>query len=385
MVRYTTVAMQKITTESGVVGIIVAICFLFLPGHLKACAKGTDTTRYHHFLETIGGFGFVMPHHSSIAYHVQDHILPVHLQWGIKTRGTKGWQREMGLPELGMGLFRSNLGNDNIYGHATALYGFASWPLYQPLNLRYQIGFGIAHLTKLFDAQTNYTNIAIGSHLNIYFDATIKTHISLSQHWKVLYLLQFTHFSNGKLQSPNKGLNLITNNIGLSYHFGNLHPHKGYVAPAPLPPPHHISIWGGMGLKTISRDVPGKKFASTLGVHYRKSFTAVTSWGGGLDLFYDETLRKAPQPNTSGRNTNFYQLGLHADLDKHIERFTITLQIGGYLYTPVTPEGPLYTRVGLRYNITNNLWGNLSLKSHYATASFIEWGIGYNLWKSETL
>lgn len=376
--------MQQIAIKSGTLGIIVAICSLLLPTHLQAHDVAADTTRHHHFLETLGGYGFVMPHHTSIAYHVEDHIQPVHLRWGIKTRGTKAWQHAMGLPEMGIGLFRSNLGNNEIYGTATALYGFAAWSLFPPLNLRYQIGFGLAHLTKHFDAQSNYTNIAIGSHLNIYFDATLKTHIPLNRQWRLLYFLQFTHFSNGKLQSPNKGLNLITNNIGVSYHFGNLSPHKGSVFPAPQPPAHHVSVWTGIGLKTISRDVPGRKLASTLGIHYRRSPSSITSWGGGLDLFYDESLRKDPKPNAPDRNSNLYQLGLHADLDKHIERFTITVQIGGYLYTPVTPEGPVYTRLGLRYGITDKLWCNLSLKSHYAIASFVEWGLGYNLWKSNT-
>jgi len=321
-----------------------------------------------------------MPHHTSIAYHVNEHITPFHLRWGIKTRGTKLWHHQMGFPTMGIGLYRSNLGNDDIYGKATAVYGFASWPLYKPLNLEYQIGFGIAHLTKTFDIEDNYTNIAIGSHLNIYFDATIKTHIPINQHWQLLYFLQFTHFSNGKMQSPNKGLNLITNNLGISYHFGNLTSTNNYIHPNQRLPLHQIAIWTGAGLKTISRDRPEKKFASTLGLQYRHSSSNLTSWGGGIDFFYDESLRKETSSREPENKSHFYQVGLHADLDRHIERFTLTLQIGGYLHTKVDPEAPFYTRIGIRYKATNRIWCNLSLKAHYAIASFIEWGIGYNLW-----
>jgi hypothetical protein len=363
--------------------VIVVLCFFLQPLVLKAETAKPDSAQKHQFVDMFGGYGFVMPHHTSIAYHVNEHITPFHLRWGIKTRGTKLWHHQMGFPTMGIGLYRSNLGNDDIYGKATAVYGFASWPLYKPLNLEYQIGFGIAHLTKTFDIEDNYTNIAIGSHLNIYFDATIKTHIPINKNWQLLYFLQFTHFSNGKMQSPNKGLNLITNNLGISYHFGNFNQCPNPTVPSSVQSSkNRIDLWAGIGMKTISRSIPGKKFASTLGLQYRRSTSTLTSWGGGLDLFYDESLRQNPELMEAESSSNFYQLGLHADMDKHIERFSLTLQIGGYLYTAVDPEAPLYTRLGIRYQVNHNIWCNLSLKAHYAIASFIEWGIGYNLWKS---
>lgn len=362
--------------------IIAAICFNLQPLNLMAGMEKTDSTQKHHFIDMFGGYGFVMPHHTSIAFHVNEHITPFHLRWGIKTRGTKSWHHQMGFPTMGIGLYRSNLGNDDIYGKATAVYGFASWPLYKPLNLEYQIGFGIAHLTKTFNIENNYTNIAIGSHLNIYFDTTIKTHIPINQHWQLLYSLQFTHFSNGKVKSPNKGLNLITNNLGVSYHFGNLNRYKGPVKPIIQNSKNRLALWAGIGIKTISRSIPGKRFASTLGLQYRRSASTLTSWGGGIDVFYDESLRQNPDLLEAENRSSFYQLGLHADIDKHIERFTLTLQVGGYLYTAVEPEAPVYTRLGIRYQMSQKLWCNLSLKAHYAIASFIEWGIGYNLWQS---
>jgi len=359
----------------------IALCML-INGFTLQAASQPDSTDRHYVFETQGGYGFVMPHHTSIAYNIREHVVPIHLRMAIKCRGTKAWQRKMHNPLIGMGLHRTNLGNDNIYGHATALYGFARWPLYRPINLEYQMGFGTAWISKKFDIEKNYTNIAIGSNLNIYFDATLTASLPINKTWHLNYYLQFIHFSNGKMQSPNKGLNLITNNLGVAYHFGNLTTYKGTV-PSPIKPAkHQVWLWAGAGAKTVSRDRPDHKFASTLGLQYRKASSPFTAWGGGIDLFYDKSLPEQEATTNEPLTEKYHQLGIHADLDKHLASFIFTMQVGTYLYTPISPEAPVYTRLGLRYAPNAHLWFNVSLKAHYAIASFIEWGMGFNIWQS---
>ena len=55
------------------------------------------------------------------------------------------------------------------------------------------------------------------------------------------------------------------------------------------------------------------------------------------------------------------------------------LQLGVYVYKPYKPEEWLYTKIGLKYYFTDNIYGSMILKSHFATAEVLEFGIGYRL------
>ena len=48
-----------------------------------------------------------------------------------------------------------------------------------------------------------------------------------------------------------------------------------------------------------------------------------------------------------------------------------------YLRDRYRPNGPLYHRIGFRYQLKNGLYGNVTLKSHWAKADYMELGIGY--------
>jgi hypothetical protein len=58
-------------------------------------------------------------------------------------------------------------------------------------------------------------------------------------------------------------------------------------------------------------------------------------------------------------------------------RLALVVNIGGYIYAPVEVLAPIYSRIGLRYRIKDKFLTNFTLKSHWAKASYFEWGIGY--------
>jgi hypothetical protein len=53
------------------------------------------------------------------------------------------------------------------------------------------------------------------------------------------------------------------------------------------------------------------------------------------------------------------------------------LGMGAYVKDRYQPDGPLYHRIGMRYQFSNGITANLVLKSHWAKADYVEWGIGY--------
>jgi hypothetical protein len=53
------------------------------------------------------------------------------------------------------------------------------------------------------------------------------------------------------------------------------------------------------------------------------------------------------------------------------------LGMGVYLRDVYNPDGRLYHRIGMRYHATKHWSANLVLKSHWAKADYVEYGIGY--------
>ena len=55
----------------------------------------------------------------------------------------------------------------------------------------------------------------------------------------------------------------------------------------------------------------------------------------------------------------------------------MVIGMGAYVRDKYKPNDKLYHRVGMRYVFDNGINLNLALKSHWARADYVEYGIGY--------
>ena len=92
------------------------------------------------------------------------------LQFSIlkTTSGAKAWQSQYNNPEIGVSLSGWNSGNKEQLGNAYAVIPYINFPLIKNNNHQFAIkfGWGVGYVEKIFDAEDNYKNIVIGSHLN---------------------------------------------------------------------------------------------------------------------------------------------------------------------------------------------------------------------------
>lgn len=337
------------------------------------------------YLEANYGYGAIMPHHSSIKYLLEDHIKTVDIKYVKSSTGEKYWNQLFRYPDFGLGFYRSNLGNNDVYGYANAIYGFTKIPVARSANgsgISYQIAVGASYITDCFDINENYSNLAIGTHINIYIDFSLHSYIALSPKIGLTNNIRFTHFSNGNIQNPNYGLNIISGSIGLAYHFNSNYLEKKAMELPKVDSKNEYRITFSGGAKSINHYVEGTYFASSLIFDYNRVYSLKGKWGVGTDIFFDATYRQE-SANTNKNdivNTDLYQVGAHVMHDFVMNRLAFTVQLGAYLYAPIEPEAPFYSRIGLRYKVNRNWYASMTLKSHYAIASFIEWGIGYSIW-----
>jgi len=105
------------------------------------------------------------------------------------------------------------------------------------------------------------------------------------------------------------------------------------------------------------------------------------SFGAGIDVFYDQSLGPNKVGDLGGTysESDLYQLGLHVGFYSRYSKLNILMQLGTYLHANYYKYTRIYSRIGIRYEIYNNLLLNFSLKAHRAIADYLEWGIGYRL------
>lgn len=347
-------------------------------------AASTDSLK---FINNLGlsveaNYGYVFPHHSSIIYSLQSGITSLELNVTTNTYGYGSWDKLYRFPGLGAGYLYSTLGNDQVFGKAHALFLFMDVPFSSKLkrfSFSYRFGFGAAYLTRKFSVSENPMNVAISSSINAYASFKLNMRFLINKRNEVAAGVNFMHFSNGKVASPNLGLNCIT--VYAAYLFN--------IIPARYPrisdkkeialEKHDFELVYSCGAKSDDQ-ISGKYyFISTFVFDYKYVPGLKYSFGAGLDIFYDESLGMNKADDTGGfySQTDLYQLGIHAGFYPRFSKLNIILQAGSYLYADYYKYSRIYMRLGFRYEVYNNILINITLKTHLAIADYLEWGIGY--------
>ncbi len=328
--------------------------------------------------------GFIMPHNKSIDYMIKDYTSGFNINLVKQTTGKEQWEQIYHKPRLGYGFYHGTLGNNNVYGKSYSLYSFFEGPFWNYQNdfkINYRLSYGISYVSKTFDLYENYNNIAIGSNLNIHFSLMLNAALSITDQFTFVSGVNFTHFSNGKVKSPNKGLNVVSANAGMRY---MLYPVKykenSDVEIPPVKDKNSFTAFWAHGVKDFNRFNKTKYYISSFTLNFEHKYKHWGRYGMGTDLFYDNSLKNFinKEKDPGNLNPELFRLGIHGSHDFIVGDLALSLQLGYYVYNKIFYITNLYSRVGIKYNPYKNWHTKISLKSHNANAEFIEFGIGYS-------
>jgi hypothetical protein len=324
-------------------------------------------------------FGFISPHNVLVNEVIKGHSHITELSFYQQTTGEKQWERFFNYPKMGISAVFINSGNPESLGNIYGLFPYVDFPLnHWKITWNLKFGYGIGFVEKPFNRETNYKNLAIGSNINAlifvnsHWDFPVTEKLSLSTG------VSLTHLSNGSLKRPNSGINIFSMNAGLSYYFGNpIVKDKGTDERREKDLIHAALVT--VGLKEID-PIGGHKFmVYNASYNLLKVVTNKSSVGVGLDFSYNSSLESLTirlQNEDRGKNSNF-NAGISGIYSMDMGKVSLMFQTGGYLYRIYTQDRVVYTRIGTRYRFTDKLFFNLSLKTHFFVADFIEYGIGY--------
>ncbi len=284
-------------------------------------------------------------------------------------------------PKYGFGFYSGSFRNDD-FGEPNGVYGFFESQIgkhRKKLNWIYSIGFGLAFNFNYFDREENPINTLIGSHKNFYVAFSIEGRYNLTKRWVAGLGLGLKHFSNGRFNAPNSGLNMVPITITTEYDFGNDFPIYDKTKLPKFIPFNMISIFGAGGIKQFETD-EAQYFKSTLSVNAVRQFSYKFRYGVGFEIFYTAGSLDRVTEDKSDFNKQ-YSYGFTGLFEWLLsQRLYIPINIGFYLNkNKENFEEVMFNRIGLRYLIGSQkkMMIGIGLKITELHADYIELTIGY--------
>jgi len=350
---------------------------LFILGFNSLCQ--TDSSHAY----TIGiahNKGFIVSHSPSMASLANRHISAFELYVEQNTYGKKNWHARYPFLKIGILTKYFNLNNENVLGNAFSISPYLKFNLYTSdrLKFRFKPAVGIAYLGNKFNADDNFENIAIGSHLNLSLSLSIETEIQLFKRTFTTLGFGLDHFSNAGFKTPNLGLNMPFITAGVAHNFGKENAlNKNTVAPFQRKP-FYWYVQSGAGVNEINPPNQKKYVASSVSITREKKMSRKSSFGYGLDFYYNPAqmafLKKDSIQINSFENV---QIGVSFLYILHFGELSFTSQLSYYLKTENEELGNIYHVFGARYALNNKVNLFILGKTHIDKAEFILVGIGY--------
>jgi hypothetical protein len=320
------------------------------------------------------------------------------LRYAWQNSNPDSWASQYGYPSYGIGFYSGFIGDPQIFGNPNALFGFINFPISKPSKrnaFNIEPALGLTYNLEPFDPETNPNNDAIGSRVTVYFNLNFGWTYKWTKEMDIVYGIDFTHFSNGRTNTPNWGLNMFGLNLGLRYHYNadehkmNKDPYADRVLPGRYLRPERklnskvernqsINIYGAFGTVQNDPDTGGEGFEEenfttfSAVLDYQHKFNNMHSVSAGLDYFYDASL-EGRFPDDSSQ---YYLIGIHGGYDFMFQKFTIMGHLGTYL-TDNRGKEPYFSRVAVRYDLFDWGFAQVGLKTNAFAADWIEFGIGF--------
>lgn len=362
--------------------LIIAFFLLFVS---TGITHGQGRSPIINYTYSVGGSiskGFIVAHDPKMRHLALSHPEGFSIWVKKHTYGDRDWEKALKYPDIGLVLDYFDYKSD-ILGHSIATTGFLDYYLTRTdkNSFNFQFGVGISYSFSPYDKQDNNKNIAIGSPITYSLRAQLSYNQQIIERLKLMLALRLTHYSNGASALPNKGINIPTADLGVSYSLNKLRPDYHIFSTMPkIDEDLKFNVFIGTGLKEVTID--GKKFPFiTVSFNSSKQVSLLNSFNLGVDYFHSWATKEeiAIDHDLESRDLDFKRVGLAGGHELLIGKLSFLTQLGVYIYRPYKSDKPIYQRYGLKYKLSEKLYGGVFLKSHYGKAEAVEWGIGIKL------
>lgn len=348
------------------------------------CAQNTDSyTIELNYLK-----GNILPHKKGLDHLITGHPEGVFLGLLKQSDSLYEWQKAYNYPENGAYFLYQDLKNE-LLGETYAI-GIQSNYYFFKRNLQFKVATGIAMVTNPYDKVTNSKNNAFGSKFMVNVDVGFSHKMYFDKHkWAVQTGLFLSHFSNGRMHSPNSGINTISVNLGVVYHINGTN-HLTLLTTScvdeKFSEPIHYNFVLRSGVNESSVINSGQHSFYHLGFFADKRMNRKSGLQLGAELFLSNFYKdfieyqSVAYPNKNiNPATDYKRIGLFVGHELYFDKMSIELQVGYYVYQPFKFDFPIYDRLGLKYYLNKKINGGVSVKTHGFLAEALEFSIGYRM------
>ena len=331
--------------------------------------------------------GNVVLHSPELAHLITGHPEGVMVSFSKKTNGNQEWEAIYNYPDYGGYFLYQDLKNQQL-GECYAIGAHYNF-YFLKRHLMVKIAQGVALTTHPYDKVSNSKNTAFGSKFmaNTNFLIDYKKE-NLVGNFGVQAGLAFTHYSMGRVKSPNSGLNTIGLNVGVNYNFREVQYRNVDTTLANVrftePVRFNAVFRGGVNESPVIGS--GQKPFYHLSAYADKRIGRKSALQLGIEGFATTSnkeyikYRAIAFPNEPmDADTDYKRVGVFVGHELFINRLSIEVQVGYYAYDPAKHDVSFYDRVGLKYYITKKIFGALSVKTHGFLAEALELGVGVRL------
>jgi hypothetical protein len=330
------------------------------------------------FFDLTGGAGRLVPHHPEMK-NLAGPVTFLNARLGLKTMGKKEWQRVYNYPEIGIGISHNYL-TKSFLGNPSALYSFMDLPLLPESKLKLRMGLLIGFAWGFHPyCEQNQENIVIGSECAAYASINFNSSFRICSDFDILFSVGGYHYSNGNLTKPNKGINMLGAETGLRYTVPGSGTKKNMEPVLNKKKGSSLMVFLARGQK---KEITSGQYYSvgSVSTGYYRTISHTGRLNAGFDMFYDEgVLAYTQKEKVPG---NVLAFGLFGGHELTIDKFSVVAQVGIYLKNPHPNDPFYYERLGIRYTIAGRIIPSLSLIAHGLKIDFVEWGLGFVLWRN---
>lgn len=331
--------------------------------------------------------GIILAHSPEMVQVIKGHPTGQMLSFVNKTNGEKSWHKIFNYPDYGYFLTHQDYENPTIgqnFG-AGVFYDFYFFKRYLSIKLAQ----GVAYNTNPHNLENNNKNTAFGSHFLFNTNLTIGLkRYNIFKNFGLQAGLTLTHFSNGRISSPNSGINTYNLNVGVNYNFEKPKPKLDSVTAFSMKytEPVRYNFVARFGVNENPTIGSGQKPFYHLGVYADKRINRKSAIQIGIDAFFTTSKKEyikyraiAFPEKKVDINTDYRRIGVFIGHELFISKISLETQIGYYLYDPFAADWRIYDRIGAKYYINKSLFGGLAIKTHGLLAEAAEFSIGYRL------
>lgn len=327
--------------------------------------------------------GYILSHTPEVDALVLDQFNTYDFNLNFNFDSTSQVYHTFNNPTWGINLIYTNWSAPEFFGNVFACSSHMNFPLIRKKSFLFlfKLGAGLGYVSKPFNTDNNYHNIAIGSEINAYINIDFFGTHRINKFLALNYGVNLYHLSNAAFTMPNLGINALNYKLGFSYYLNDdFWASNASLEKVSVDYKYEIRSGFSVGMKE-NYPVLGQKFTAlnwnTTGA---KRISKKSSLTFGMDYFYDPSkiaLLESRDNITLGNKFQISQLAFNLGYQLHLNQVATYIQMGTYAISKYKRMGLIYHRIGVAYYTKKPVVLTLALKSHWAKADNVELGINY--------